>query len=187
MRSGYGSFADEGDMMRQLGKLSPKTIIIDIEPLVAYWDGSQQALDRGIAVILDRVQTIPGVMVVCFSTNSARRPSEAPNSTRVRVVYLASADKPARIAPYQHFPLPGVVVGDQVLTDGILARRLNYTFLHYRPELAGRAPLGPALLSGSGRLIRPLLFRQEGLSEPGESRAVEPYVINEEEDDPCRT
>jgi hypothetical protein len=51
------------------------------------------------------------------------------------------------------------VVGDQLPTDGILAYRLGYTFLHYMPELAG-VPLGPALMHRWGTLVRPVLFRR---------------------------
>jgi hypothetical protein len=49
------------------------------------------------------------------------------------------------------------VVGDQIATDGILARRIGYSFLHLRlpPE---RMPAGPRLLSGCGEALRPLLF-----------------------------
>lgn len=156
MSAGYESCADEQDMLRVLGALTANTLIIDIEPLVARWDGGQDALDRGVARVLEEVADLPGVLVVCFATNSARRPSAEPRSTRVHVVYLDSARKPARTQPYLLFPQPGVVVGDQVLTDGLLARRLGYTFVHYQPRLS--RPVGPALLNGFGHVIRPLLF-----------------------------
>jgi predicted HAD superfamily phosphohydrolase YqeG len=94
---------------------------------------------------------------VCFSTNSARRPSAVPDRARLRVVYLASAGKPLRTAPYRDFPRPGVVVGDQVATDGILARRLGYRFVLYDPRLAD-VPAGPRLLGVGGRLVCRLLF-----------------------------
>jgi predicted HAD superfamily phosphohydrolase YqeG len=155
---GYEVFADEREMANLLERLSAKTLVVDIEPLVAYWDGSQEALDRGLLRVLDEVTGIPGVQVVCFATNSARRPSAELGSSRARVVYVASARKPVRTQPYLAFPRPGVVVGDQILTDGLLARRLRYTFLHYCPSMAG-APVGPQLLSRSGGLLRPLIFR----------------------------
>jgi predicted HAD superfamily phosphohydrolase YqeG len=155
---GYADFADEQELHRLLERLSARTLIIDIEPLVAYWDGSQEALDSGLTRVLDKVAASEGVRVVCFATNSARLPSAEPRSAKVSVVYLASARKPVQIRPYLAFPRSGVVIGDQILTDGVLARRLRYAFLHYCPSLAG-APLGPQLLSRSGSLLRPLLFR----------------------------
>jgi predicted HAD superfamily phosphohydrolase YqeG len=158
--SHYEEFSDEQELARRLERLSPRTLIIDIEPFVAYWDGSRDALDRGVAHALDLVTGVPNVAVVCFATNSARRPSVQPRSTRVDVVYLASARKPVQVTPYSSFPRPGVVIGDQVLTDGLLARRLRYTFLHYRPPMTG-APAGPRLLGGLGRLARRPLFGQD--------------------------
>ncbi len=79
----------------------------------------------------------------------------------VRAEYLASAGKPLRTAYYRAFPRPGVVIGDQLATDGALARRLGYAFLQYRPEpgsLPGGLPAGPRLMDWGGRLVRPLLF-----------------------------
>jgi predicted HAD superfamily phosphohydrolase YqeG len=155
--SGYEEFGDEQELLHRLKQLLPRTLIIDIEPLVAYWDSTQNALDHGIAHMLHLVAAIPGVAVACFATNSARRPSTQPRSAGFRVVYLASAHKPVQITPYLSFPRPGVVIGDQVLTDGLLAKRLGYGFLHYRAPLAG-APIGPRLLGRLGRLARRPVF-----------------------------
>jgi predicted HAD superfamily phosphohydrolase YqeG len=149
------------DVVRQAGALSARTLVFDIEPLVAYWDGGQEALDQGIARVLDEVATLPAVQVVCFATNSSRRPSVTPSRAGLQVVYLASAGKPARIGPYRRFPRPGMVIGDQVATDGILARRLGYAFVLFDRPLTG-APAGPRLMAAGGRLVRPLLFTRAG-------------------------
>ena len=50
-----------------------------------------------------------------------------------------------------------MVIGDQIATDGILARRLGYVFVQYSPPL-GRIPAGPRLMDRLGQLVRPLLF-----------------------------
>lgn len=81
----------------------------------------------------------------------------------VRVVYLASAGKPMRMAPYQGSPRPGVVVGDQIATDGLLARRLGHAFVQYRPPLDDMRA-GPRLLRQLGRLVRPVAFSRPGRS-----------------------
>jgi hypothetical protein len=52
-----------------------------------------------------------------------------------------------------------VVIGDQVATDGILARRIGYTFVLFNPQLA-EVPAGPRLMGAAGRIMRPLLFTQ---------------------------
>jgi predicted HAD superfamily phosphohydrolase YqeG len=159
VRCTYDDVTDERSALRRVGQLSVKTVVFDVEPLVAYWDSSQEELDRGIGRVVDQVRTLPGVRAVCFATNSARLPSTMPEIPDLQVMYLVSARKPLCTAPYLRLPRPGTVVGDQVATDGLLARRLGYTFLHYRPGLSG-APLGPKLLSGCGTVMRPLLFER---------------------------
>ncbi len=146
------------DAARRAGDLSARTVIFDVEPLVAYWNGTQETLDEGIALALGAMADLPTVEVVCFSTNSNRRPSVVPSAAGARVVYLASAGKPLRTSAYQRFPRPGVVIGDQVATDGILARRLGYAFIQFDPP-AG-SPAGPRAMAAAGRLVRPLLFTE---------------------------
>lgn len=157
MRAAFTQVAGLDDAVRQAGELSARTMVFDVEPLIAYWDSGQEALDQGVARVLSEVAAVPTVQVVCFATNSVRRPSAIPSAPGVRVVYLASAGKPLRIAPYRGFPRPGVVIGDQVATDGILASRLGYTFVLVNPEPMD-IPAGPRLMRAGGRLVRPLLF-----------------------------
>ena len=161
MRPSYQRVAALGEVARRARELSVRTMIFDIEPLIAFWDSGQQSLDQGIALVLSEAATVPGVQVVCFSTNSLRRPSTVPSAAGVRVVYLAAAGKPLRTAAYRGFPRPGMVIGDQVATDGILARRLGYAFVQY-DNLQDRVPAGPRLMGAFGRLLRPLLFTRAG-------------------------
>jgi hypothetical protein len=164
VRPGYELITDPDEIPSRIGQLSAQAVIIDIEPFVATWDSSQRALDEGIARVLERFAGIPSVRALCFATNSARLPSAMPDTQPgLRVDYQASARKPSRTAPYRDMPRPGVVVGDQIATDGILARRLRFTFLHVRQELRSM-PVGPMLLSGWGQMLRPLLFA----TRPGE-------------------
>jgi len=157
--SGYARVTRLADLFAEARELSVRTMIFDVEPLVAPWHGSQESLDQGIARTLGDARTVPSLRVVVFATNSARRPTAVPACDGLQVRYLASADKPLRTAPYHDLPRPGAVAGDQLPTDGILAYRLGFTFLHYAPELAG-VPLGPGLMRGWGALVRPVLFRR---------------------------
>jgi hypothetical protein len=163
VRVAYERLGDARELLCRARDLSARTIVLDVEPLVAYWDTGQDVLDTGIAQVLGVVAGDPDVAVVCFSTNSARHPSAVPGPGEPgpRVVYVASARKPFRTAPYRDFPRPGVVIGDQVATDGLLARRLGYTFLHYCPDLA-HAPAGPRFMSDLGRPLEPFLFTRHG-------------------------
>jgi predicted HAD superfamily phosphohydrolase YqeG len=155
--AGYERFATTGDVLQRVSELTPRTVIVDIEPFVAWWDSGQEPLDSGVATTVSQLGGLPGVSVLCFATNSARRPSRVPVGAAAQVVYLASAGKPLQIAQYRSLPAPGVVIGDQVLTDGILARRLGYAFLHYCTEPADM-PTGPRLLRACGRPLLPFLF-----------------------------
>ena len=158
MTGGYERLPDREGLLRSAAQLAAKTIIIDVEPLIAWWDTSQDSLDQGIQAMLDRIRAMPDVIVVCFATNSYRRPSAVPAVARMRVMYVSAARKPFRTGPYRNLPRPGVVIGDQATTDGILASRLGYTFLHYVPSLPG-IPLGPRLMGYCGRLVLPVLNR----------------------------
>ena len=157
MRAAFDRATGLSDVVRRAGELKARTLIFDVEPLVAYWDGGQEALDQGITRVVSEVAVLPAVQVVCFATNSLRRPSVELSRAGVKVAYLASAGKPLRTAPYRRFPRPGMVIGDQVATDGILARRLGYTFVLVDPQLAG-VPAGPRLMDACGRLVLPLFF-----------------------------
>jgi hypothetical protein len=166
MTSSYVRVTGLADLFAAARELSVRTMIFDVEPLVAPWRSSQESLDQGIGDILSDVRTVPSVQMVVFATNSARRPSGLPSGNGIRVKYLASAEKPLRLAPYQGLPRPGAVAGDQLPTDGVLAYRLRFTFLHYVPELTG-VPLGPELMHRWGKLVRPLLFRRSGTRPRG--------------------
>jgi predicted HAD superfamily phosphohydrolase YqeG len=157
MPAGYERLSELPRVIARARELSVRTLIFDVEPLVTWWDSGQQALDRGIAAVLGQLDEVPQLRVLVFSTNSARRPSAIPLVPGVRVVYVASAGKPLRTAPYRGLPKPGAVIGDQLPTDGLLARRLGFTFLHWDPKLSGIPP-GPRLLHQLGRLARPLFF-----------------------------
>jgi|SRR5579875_1543690 len=156
MRAGYVRLAGLDEVLGRVRELSARTVIFDVEPLVAYWDSGQQALDRGVDLVAGQAAAVPEVQVVCFATNSLRRPSGVPCGDGARVVYVASAGKPLRTWWYAGFPRPGVVVGDQIATDGVLARRLGYAFVQCRP--LGAVPAGPWLMKGVGWLVRPLAF-----------------------------
>lgn len=157
MRASYDVIAALAEGLSSLKELPTRTVIVDVEPLVAYWNNGQQALDQGVVQLLTRFGELPGLQVVCFATNSSRRPTRLPPVGGVQTLYIPSAGKPLRTAAYRDFPRPGTVIGDQVATDGVLAWRLGYRFMHYCPP-QDRIPASPWLMYQCGRLIRPLLF-----------------------------
>lgn len=170
MRPGYVRCGSLDQALRVVAGLAVPTVVLDVEPLIAHWDSGQQALDRGLRRTLAEVERLPAVRVVCFATNSRRRPSFAPPGQRFQVVYVALAAKPFRTAHYRTFPAPGALVGDQILTDGLLARRLGYTFVHYQATV-GEVPRGPWLLNKFGHLILRLLFPEADATSTQPPRA----------------
>ncbi len=171
MTGAYERVTSLAELFARVGELALATLVFDIEPLVAPWNGGQQGLDRGVAEVLGQAETVPSVRAVVFSTNSSRRPTVLPadagpadagrgDGARLRVEYVVSAAKPVRIAPYRGLPRPGAVIGDQLPTDGILAYRLGYLFLHYDPPY-GHVPIGPRLMHRWGRVVRPVLFGRQ--------------------------
>jgi len=71
--SNYVRVTGLADLFAEARELSFRTMIFDVEPLVAPWHGSQESLDQGIARILGDARTVPSVRAVVFATNSARR------------------------------------------------------------------------------------------------------------------
>jgi predicted HAD superfamily phosphohydrolase YqeG len=165
MRAGYEQFTELRGVLGRAKELSVRTMIFDVEPLVAWWGSGQQALDRGTAAVLAELDEVPDLQVLVFSTNSARRPSAIPPVPGVQVRYLTSAGKPLRTAAYHGLPRPGAVIGDQVPTDGLLAYRLEFTFMYWDPPLDG-VPLGPRLMHVVGGLALPLFFQRKATPGP---------------------
>ena len=80
MPAGYEQFAELRDVLARARELSVRTMIFDVEPLVAWWDTGREPLDRGLAAIVADLAGTPDVRVVMFATNSARRPSVIPTA-----------------------------------------------------------------------------------------------------------
>lgn len=158
MKTGCFECTSADEVVARISELMPQTVIFDVEPLIAYWNTDTFALDEGISHFIARTVAIPGVQTIAFATNSHRRPTATWTRSSVNIIYQASAMKPFRPALFRTLPRPGVLVGDQVATDGVLAYRLGYTFVRYRLEHT-RLPFGPRVMGMLGYPLRPLLFR----------------------------
>lgn len=160
MKAGYQRLTDIGDAFDVARRVRARTVIVDVEPLVAAWRTDQGVLTAGLADVLGRIAVDPGELrVVVFATNSPRRPSVVPRVAGLEVRYVAMAHKPLRLDPFRRLPGPVVVIGDQVATDGLLAWRLGYRFLHYVHDQAA-VPAGPRLMGVLGWPLRRLLFHE---------------------------
>src|SRR5882757_10145392 len=95
MTTTYERLSDPAEVLRRVADIAPKTVIFDVEPLVAFWDTNQTSLDNGIEATLAGLQDVPGIEVVVFATNSLRRPGAIASSRAgTQVLYYASARKP---------------------------------------------------------------------------------------------
>jgi hypothetical protein len=57
MRTSYERVDDPDQLPDHIAKMAPRTVIVDVEPLVASWDTDPATLDRGIASLLDESAT----------------------------------------------------------------------------------------------------------------------------------
>ncbi len=158
---GYTRLRTADAALSRVAELSPRTVILDVEPLVAAWNTGPGELSRGVARWVAELSGLGTVSVIGFVTNSRRalpaRPGRYRRRSQVKVFYVSSGGKPLRAARYRDLPRPGVLVGDQIATDGLLAWRLGYHFIHYDPALA--KPPGTRLMNLLGAPLGPLLFR----------------------------
>ncbi len=157
MRADYQQVSDRDELLSRVGKLSPKTVIFDIEPIVAFWNTGTSELSGGVERFAGTLSAIPGIEFIGFVTNSRRHTAVTSPAGGPTIFYVSSAHKPLQIQRYRGLPRPGVVVGDQLATDGILAWRLGFDFLHYDP-VTEDSPPGVRIMNRTGNLLRPLFF-----------------------------
>jgi predicted HAD superfamily phosphohydrolase YqeG len=165
MRADYQQFSDQDELLSCVAGLSPKTLILDIEPFVALWDTGRSELSGGVERVASQLSAIAGIEFLGFVTNSRRRVPLTSPAGGPRVFYVSSAHKPLLIQPYRRLPRPGAVIGDQLATDGIFAWRLGFDFLQYQPD-AAQSPPGVRIMNLTGHLLRPLFFNATGHPKP---------------------
>ena len=159
------------DALIVAGSLDTPVVVLDMEPILAWWGTSSSALEEGISEAV-RVLTGKSVLVL---TNSARRlsPERLPSDWSL----VARARKPWTPLRVDNL---AVVVGDQLYNDGVLALRLEARFVHFPPP--HDAPMWPRLCNAVSSPLR--LAFQRGLwaehdykiraTDPGRLKAADP-------------
>ena len=151
-------------------RLKPATLVVDIEPLVARWGAPDSAFSVGASDLIRTAGDLPSVGSIVFTSNSTRDRPGLMLVSHVCVSVVPNARKPWRAAYLRNAATPVVVVGDQILTDGLMAWRLQSPFLHYN---VGGGPPWPRLQAIVGNLLAPILFRSlsvdGGGSGPGDA------------------
>ena len=132
-----------------------KVIIFDVDNTLAPQGVPLAEFARLVNSAIDRVEAHPGIARVIALTNGPQRQvarmvsrGNKPWTTRRRLGLRGSS-------------APLVVVGDQVLTDGLLAWRLRATFLHLviDDETEERRQ---AVMRRIGNIFVVMLFRRTG-------------------------
>jgi predicted HAD superfamily phosphohydrolase YqeG len=157
VRIPYREVTDLAGVVDWLRELGARTVVLDVEPLVAGWDTDADQLRHGVDDAVGLLAEVPGLETVGFATNSLRRLT---GTLSGGAFFVTAARKPLLTRPYRDLPRPAVLVGDQLLTDGLLAWRLGFAFAHLHHVSGGRRPVGPAILRQLGRPLRRLLFRR---------------------------
>lgn len=130
MRRNRVLIRDVPALLIALGRLGPATFVVDVEPLVVPWDSAPTLFANAADDFAQAMRaSVPSVASVIYSSNS-RCPRAADGKSWIRVV--TAARKPWRTRYLHDAPRPIAVVGNQVLTDGLLAWRLGASFLHWQ-------------------------------------------------------
>ena len=142
-----------------LDEVGAATVILDVEPMIARWHAPAEVYIDGACAFLDAIADgAPGVSAVVIASNSSR--ARPPVAAAVPVALRVAAGKPWRTDYLRGISRPVAVIGDQVLTDGLLALRLRGVFLHWHHDLP--VPWWPRLQRLAGRFVRPLAFERRG-------------------------
>ena len=147
--------ADLESVGRALTAAAAATAVIDVEPMVAPWNCTDAQYLTGVDCVMAMLATAaPAVRCVLLASNSPRpRPVGAGN-------LVAAARKPWRTIYLRSAPRPIAVVGDQPLTDGLLAWRLGGTFIQWQHD--DRGPWWPRLQRLVGQAVVLAAFRSPG-------------------------
>ena len=148
------------DVLRTiLERFMPATLVLDLEPMILAWDASGDELSDALSRIGNALGWAqdPRMQVVIVS-NSTRILPRSVSISGDEVTVIGRAAKPWRPTILATHPKPILIVGDQVVTDGILAWRLGAAFVHW--QLSERAPLWPTFQSKVGCAVERLLFAQ---------------------------
>lgn len=141
------TFVGSGDVGRVL--------IFDVDNTLAPQGTPLEEFGRRVNHAIDRFEATPGVARVVMLTNGPQRGvprmisrGNKPWTTRSRLGLRGVRS-------------PIVVVGDQVLTDGVLAWRLGATFLHLVIDDQNEAR-PQARMRRIGKMVMGFFFRREG-------------------------
>ena len=148
---------DRETVLAAVAELQPATLVVDVQPLVAPWGCSSDAMISGAIALSEYLaDATPNLRTLVFATNARSGLRQDLQQERPQARFVSAAHKPWRIAYLASAPRPVVVLGDQIITDGLLASRLHGQFLHWRAH--GHIPWWPRLQAMVGCLLVKFMF-----------------------------
>jgi hypothetical protein len=148
---------DREAVLAVVGVLQPATLIVDVQPFVASWGCSSDAIfPSAVALSKYFADATSSLRIVVFSTNARPAFHQQLQRGRPQVTFVSRARKPWSTTYLVDAPRPILVLGDQILTDGLLAFRLGGDFLHWRAS--GQIPWWPRLQTIIGAPAAKLMF-----------------------------
>ena len=143
-----------------------EVLVIDLDNTLVSYARPAPAMDRlwvRIQILAERLD----LSCVCVLSNSRLPIAPPPRGTGVVLSAVTRARKPwtsrKRIACSQRTrlnPFTAAVVGDQVLTDGVLAAHLGVPFYQVISTLPNE-PMWPRIMRHAGERVASWLFEEE--------------------------
>jgi predicted HAD superfamily phosphohydrolase YqeG len=150
-----------------VARLETRTLVVDIEPLLGMWGApTGDIVARASAFSQTMAAEVPSLTCLVFATNARMPLPKTVEVDRLHLSFVSAAGKPLRVGYLANSPRPITVIGDQVVTDGLLAFRLGGSFVHWQPRDA--MPLWPRMQTLAGRLIMNAFFLSLQPSGQGE-------------------
>lgn len=155
------------ERVEEVALLAPAAthLIVDVDGTLLPFDGVRAA-DPAVGRLRELLAA-RHPHAVCVATNASGAVRLEAEYAGVPVSYVRRANKPWTRRAVLDLPCATpdepcrrAVVGDQVLTDGLLAVRLDAVFIHVVSPGAHEPP-GSRLMRLLGRLLTPLLFRED--------------------------
>jgi predicted HAD superfamily phosphohydrolase YqeG len=147
-------------LLTVLIRYRPVTLVLDVQPLVVDWQAQSRGFPASARKVAGIVRaSLPSVTNLVFATNSNFPRVAITAQGTLHILIVTRARKPWRTGYLQGVPRPVAVVGDQLLTDGLLAWRLGALFLHWHGSEA--TPWWPHAQSCFGHFLQPLFFRSQ--------------------------
>ena len=165
MRRAPRIVADQRDTLVSLAaRLETCTLVVDVEPLLAMWGAPiGEVIAGAIALAHAMAAEVSSLRCLVFATNARMSLPKTLELAHLRITFVSAAGKPWRIGYLANSPRPIAVIGDQVVTDGLLAFRLGATFLHWQSH--DNMPFWPRVQTIIGSLIMDAFFSLQGIQK----------------------